>query len=76
MPKRTYPCGLTAPLIADILGVARSTVYRWADAGGDRAADAVVAAWEIMAPEQRSVWLQRLGLAGERRGRGRPPKAV
>ena len=20
MPKRTYPCGLTAPLIADILG--------------------------------------------------------
>jgi len=76
MTKRTYPCGLTAPLIADILGVARSTVYRWADAGGDRGAEAITAAWEIMTPEQRRAWLGALDLDAPRRGRGRPPKSV
>ncbi|HEX5321483.1 MAG TPA: hypothetical protein VFW46_20165 [Stellaceae bacterium] len=74
--ERAAAAGLDAATIAQSLDLAPSSVYRALDGAPIAAAPvaAVIAAWEIMAPEQRRAWLAALGVPAERPRRGRPRK--
>lgn len=74
-PERAYAAGLSQRVIAALLdqtddGVSRS-IRRDPPSGAVRA---VIAAWEIMSPEQRLAWLAERDVPTDRRRRGRPRK--
>lgn len=71
---RARSAGIGAPIIAAVLGASPTGIYRWLDDERPNAR-AIIAAWEIMTPEQRRQWLDALGVAAERPRRGRPRKA-
>lgn len=68
--------GLSPGRIGQLLRhAAPSTTTRALDRAA-REVEVVVAAWEIMSPEQRRQWLDALGVLVERPRRGRPRKAA
>lgn len=78
--ERAAAAGLDAATITGVLELAPSSVYRVLDGElpgrAARATAAIIAAWEIMTPEQRLLWLMALGVPAERPRRGRPLAAM
>lgn len=68
--------GLRQTTIAALLGRHKSTVSQ--DLAGDPPASvrAIIAAWEIMTPEQQRAWLSALDVPAERPRRDRPRKGI
>jgi hypothetical protein len=64
---------LPQTVIAELLGRHKATVSQdLAGAEPPASVRAVIAAWEIMTPDQRAAWLAELGVAADRPKRGRP----
>jgi hypothetical protein len=74
--ERAEAADLPPMILAAMLDAAPSVVYRELDGTRPQGrVRAVLAAWEIMTPEQRLAWLAALGVAAERPRRGRPRKS-
>jgi len=70
---RARAAGLSQATIGAMTGRAAATVTDALDRE-DGAMVAIIAAWEIMSPDQRTSWLAELGVSAERPRRGRPRK--
>lgn len=70
---RAHIAGITPGMLGAIMDRAPQTVSAILTRDA-REALVVIAAWEIMTPEQRAAWLAALGVSAERPRRGRPRK--
>jgi hypothetical protein len=76
MQDRARQAGIAQTTIARLIGYTDDGVSRAIRREPpERVIAAIVAAWEIMSPEQRAAWLAALGVPLDRPRRGRPRKS-
>ena len=75
LKERAVAAGLQPAMLAEMLGIVYTSARRALDRDAPEML-ALIAAWEIMSPDQRLAWLAALGVDAPRPTRGRPRKVA